>query len=302
MHDDLAPVGGHARGVGPEHDRQALLGDADASQAPDVVLVQRRCANLDDLPPVGGHRLGNLAQLQPREWLVLRDSGTDCCKHVDLRDGRGNRREALTRPHGIGRAPTSSHTLRWKHARDRLHRCRRQRGRHPRGAGDAGSVGRRRSRRRPLRGAQPRRHRPAERPLPGSARLTAGHPRDRGRGDGDRLRADRPTVRSRRPGLRARRRRRARRPRARARAPRDRRAGAARRARRGRGARGVRDGPRCRADPGRPPAGRAARRQRRERRRRHCGRADRGGGRSPGARDRALGRSCARLSPRSAQR
>ena len=38
--------------------------------------------------------LGNLAQLQSREWLVLRDSGTDCCEHVDLRDGRGNRRRS----------------------------------------------------------------------------------------------------------------------------------------------------------------------------------------------------------------
>ena len=112
-------------------------------------------------------------------------------------------------------------------------------------------VGRRRSRRRPLRGAQPRRHRAAERPLSRSSRLTAGRPRHRGLGDGDRLRPDRAEVRSGRPGLRTRRRRRARRPRARARAPRHGRAGAARRARRGRRARGVRDGARCRDEPGR---------------------------------------------------
>ena len=63
------------------------------------------------------------------------------------------------------------------HARSRLQRCRRQRGRLCRRAERSRPVGRRRPRRRALRGPEPRRHRTARGAIPGAARFAGGRSR-----------------------------------------------------------------------------------------------------------------------------
>ena len=43
VHDDLATVSGDAGAIAAKHDGQSLGVEADAAQAPDVVVVQCRC-------------------------------------------------------------------------------------------------------------------------------------------------------------------------------------------------------------------------------------------------------------------
>ena len=61
--DDLAPVRIDAGSVAAEDHRQLLLREADAAGRPDVVVVQRRRADLDHEPAVGRFRLGAVAHL-----------------------------------------------------------------------------------------------------------------------------------------------------------------------------------------------------------------------------------------------
>ena len=66
MDDDLTAVGRYAGSVGAEDDGDLFLRDPDATKAEQIVMVDRRRANVDDLPSLGSGRLGDLADLEAR--------------------------------------------------------------------------------------------------------------------------------------------------------------------------------------------------------------------------------------------
>ena len=80
MHDDLVAVLVDARGVGAQDHRHALLRQADALQAEQVVVVERDGLDLDGGPAVGHHRLGALTDLEDGERVLRggrRDEGSE---------------------------------------------------------------------------------------------------------------------------------------------------------------------------------------------------------------------------------
>ena len=80
--DDLVAVLVEPGGVAAEDHRQPVLGEPDAAQRPQVVVVQRRGLDGHDGPPVGHLGLGALPDPQPAQRVVgvdlLGEHGQHC--------------------------------------------------------------------------------------------------------------------------------------------------------------------------------------------------------------------------------
>jgi hypothetical protein len=70
VHDDLVAVLVEPGGVAAENHWQRVRPQPDAPQRPQIVVIQRRGADLDGRPPVGNRRLGPLAHLETRQRLT----------------------------------------------------------------------------------------------------------------------------------------------------------------------------------------------------------------------------------------
>jgi hypothetical protein len=81
VNHDLSAVGSDAGGIRAEDDRKAVLGHSHAAETPDVVVVQRGRADLDDLPSLSGCRLRDLADFETGDRVVGGDASTDGCEH-----------------------------------------------------------------------------------------------------------------------------------------------------------------------------------------------------------------------------
>ncbi len=81
MDDDLVAVLVDAGGVAAEDHRQGVLAEADAPQRPQVVVVQRRRADLDRGPAALGLRIRALADLEAAERILAIETGGEHGAH-----------------------------------------------------------------------------------------------------------------------------------------------------------------------------------------------------------------------------
>ena len=95
MHDHLAAGPVHPGGVASQDDRQAVGGDPDPAEGPDVVMVQRGGPDGDGLPALGEGRVRTLAELKSGQRVVGIEAG----------GGDGEHARTLTRAAGSMRTP-----------------------------------------------------------------------------------------------------------------------------------------------------------------------------------------------------
>ncbi len=82
VHDDLVAVRVETRRVTAEHDRQPVRGDAHPAQRPDVMMIQRGRLHRHRRPPVGGHRLRPVAELESGQRIISVDTRGSHSEHI----------------------------------------------------------------------------------------------------------------------------------------------------------------------------------------------------------------------------